>query len=83
MLQRAHSYIQQQADEADDDHAGDDEIVAIAGVTRVDDQKAEAGVYGDHFRCDDDQPADTEGDPHADDQLRNDRGKENTGDEGC
>src|SRR4051812_30885635 len=38
----AHDGVQHQADDADDDHAGDDQVVAVAGIARVHDQVAQA-----------------------------------------
>src|SRR6185437_5340975 len=43
-LQQAHQAIQRQADQADDDHAGDDQVVAIARIAGVHDHVAEPGV---------------------------------------
>ena len=55
--------------------AGDDQVVAVAGVARIHDQVAEAGVQRDHLRGDDDQPRHAEADAHADDDLRQNRRK--------
>ena len=55
---------------SDDDHAGDDQIVAVAGVARINDQITQTGAQRDHFRCDHDQPRHAEADAHADDDLR-------------
>ena len=73
-FEQAHHAVEQQADQADDDHAGDHQVVAVAGVARVDDQVAEAGAQRDHLRRDHDQPGDAEADAHADDDLRQHRG---------
>ena len=67
---RAHDTVERQADQADDDHARDHEIVAITGVARVHDHVAEPRAQRDHFRGDDDQPGDAEPDAHADQDLR-------------
>src|SRR4051794_7759859 len=37
-FEQAHQSVEEQADESNDDHAGDDEVVAVAGVARVEDQ---------------------------------------------
>src|SRR5215471_5592384 len=55
-LEQAHQPVEHQADQADDDHAGDDEVVAVAGVARVDDQVTEPGMQRDHLGGDDDEP---------------------------
>src|SRR3569833_787323 len=57
-FQQTHDRIQRQSDQPDDDHAGDNQIVAIPGVTRVHDHVAESGVQGEHLRGDDDEPCD-------------------------
>ena len=62
--------VEQQADEPDDDHAGDHQVVAVAGVARIDDQIAEARAQRDHLGRDHHQPGDAEADAHADDDLR-------------
>ncbi len=59
---------------SDNDHGGDDEVIAVAGVTRVNDQKSESRVYRDHLRRDDDEPGDAQRDAQTDDQLRRDSG---------
>src|SRR5690242_12335039 len=43
-LQQAHQTIQRQADEADDDHSGDHQVVAVSGVAGVHDHVPESGV---------------------------------------
>ncbi len=74
-FQLAHEQIEHQADEADHHHAGDDEVVAFAGVARVNDEIAEAGVDGDHLGGHHDQPRDAERDANAGDDLRQGRRK--------
>ena len=59
-LEPPHRDVEQQADEADQHHARDDQVVALAGVARVDDQEAEARVDGDHLGRHHDQPGDAE-----------------------
>src|SRR3984885_12881705 len=49
-LEQSHHAIQQQSNQPDDDHSGDHQIVAIAGVARIDDEKPESRAQGDHFR---------------------------------
>ncbi len=61
---------QEQANDPDDDHAGDHEIVAIAGVPRINDQEPESGIDRDHLGGYYHQPGDTQRDPQADDELR-------------
>src|SRR5690349_2379414 len=68
-FQSPHDRIERQADEADDDHPGDDEVVAIPGVARIHDHVAESGVQGDHLGGYHDQPRDTQSDAHADQNL--------------
>src|SRR5579862_5548023 len=69
-LKKARGAVEHEPDQPDDDHAGDHEIVAIAGVARIHDQVAEAGVQRDHLGGDDDQPRNTDADAHPDDNLR-------------
>ena len=69
------SDVEDETDDADEEHAGHDEIVALARVARVDDEVAEARVDGDHLGGDDDDPRDAERDPQADEDLRQ-RGRE-------
>src|SRR5579863_10210715 len=57
-FQQAHQAIERQADEPDDHHAADHQIIAIAGIARVDDQVAEAGSERNHFGRDHHQPCD-------------------------
>src|SRR5690349_17373094 len=49
-LEEAHDPVEHEADHADDDHAGDHEIVAVAGVARIHDEVAEPRVQRDHLR---------------------------------
>src|SRR5208282_5277545 len=37
-LEPAHDPVERQSDQADDGHAGDHEVVAIAGIARIDNQ---------------------------------------------
>src|SRR5262245_41560755 len=73
-FQHAHQSVERQADQADDDHAGDDEVVAVPGVARVHDHVAEARAQRDHLGRDDHEPGDTQADAHSDDDLRQHRG---------
>src|SRR6266545_2467897 len=70
LFELAHEHVQNQANQPDHHHARHDEIVALARIARVDDQIAESRVHRDHFRRDDDQPGDAQGDAHARDDLR-------------
>src|SRR3954447_22854503 len=72
-LEQARGAVEQQPDHADDDHAGDYEVVAVASVARVHDQVSEAGAQRDHLGGDDDQPRDADADAHSDDDLRQHR----------
>src|SRR5262245_35084034 len=72
-FQPPHATVERQADHSDDDHAGDHQIVAIAGIARVHDHVAEAGTQRDHLRGDDDQPRNAQPDPHSDHDLRQHR----------
>ena len=67
---RRASDVEREADDADEEHAGDDEVVALARVARVDDEVAEPGVDGDHLGGHDDEPRDAERDPQAHEDLR-------------
>src|SRR5207342_2528217 len=78
VLQLSHQHVQQQSDQANDDHAGDDEVVAVAGVARIDDQVAQSRAQRDHFRRHHHQPGNAEADAHADDDLRQRAGDDDT-----
>ncbi len=69
-FQPANEEVEHEADEADHDHAGHDEVVAFAGVARVDDEIAEAAVDRDHLGRHHDQPGDPERDAEPGDDLR-------------
>src|SRR5262247_2210778 len=69
-FQQPHQAIEEQPDQTDDDHGGDHEIIAVAGVARIDDEITEPGPERDHLGCDDDEPGDAEADPHSHDDLR-------------
>src|SRR5579863_34752 len=69
-LQQAHQAVEREPNQADDDHAGDDQIVAVPGIAGVHDHVPESRVQGDHLRGHDDEPCNTESDAHADDHLR-------------
>src|SRR6476661_7325266 len=69
-LQAAHHAVQQQAGDADDDHPGHHQVVAISRVTGVDDQIPQPGPESDHLGGDDYEPGHAETDPHSDDDLR-------------
>src|SRR5688500_12078082 len=73
-LEQARDAVEQQTDHSDDDHTGDDQVVAVAGVARVHDQVAEPGSERDHLCGDHDQPGDADADAHADDDLGQHRG---------
>ena len=80
-FEAAEADVEHEPDEADDQHGGDDQVVALAGVARVDDQVAQAGIDGDHFRGDHHQPGDAKRDAQADDDLRQGGGKDDLGQE--
>src|SRR5664279_2283426 len=65
----ANEEVEREADEADRDHADDDDVGAQQGA-RVVDQKAEAGVGADELGRDQRHPADPEADADAGDDLR-------------
>src|SRR5262245_9685384 len=69
-FQRSDTDVEQQPDDADHDHARDDQIVAVAGVARVDDHEAETRVDRDHLGGDDHHPRNAERDSQANHQLR-------------
>src|SRR4051812_33394667 len=48
-FEQARDSVEQQTDRANDDHAGDHEVVAVAGVARVYDEVSEAGAQRDHL----------------------------------
>src|SRR5438128_12590136 len=52
--------VENEPENADDEHAGDNEVIALAGVASVDDEIAETGVDGDHLRGDEHHPGDAE-----------------------
>src|SRR3954463_15256728 len=68
--------VQEQADDPDDEHAGDDQVVASAGVARVDDEVTEARIHRDHPGRHDDEPRDAERDAHRRDDLRQRSGQD-------
>src|SRR6185295_4166997 len=74
-LEPPHGAVEQEPDDADDEHAGHHEIVAVARVPRVDDQVAEAGAHRDHLGGHHHEPRDAEPDAHAGDDLR-ERGRQ-------
>src|SRR6185436_20225006 len=57
--------VESEADDADENHAGDNQIVAFAGIAGIDDEETESGVDGNHFGCDNDEPGDAEGDAQS------------------
>src|SRR6185295_7683928 len=69
-LQQPHEAIEHQADEPDDDHAGNDQVITVAGIARIDDEITQARTQRDHLGGNYDQPGDAEADAHADDDLR-------------
>src|SRR5262245_19349071 len=82
-FQPPHGTVERQADHANDDHAGDHQIVAIARVARVHDHVPEPRAQRDHLRGDDDQPRDPEPDPHSDHDLRQHRRDHNLPEQRC
>src|SRR6185437_4433799 len=75
--------IEHEADEPDQHHCGDNEVIALAGIAGVTNQITEAGIDRDHFRRHHDQPGDTERNPKAGDDGRQcgreDHLRQNTG----
>src|SRR5260370_1111594 len=69
-FQASQAQIEAVSDHANDAHRGHDEVVAVSGVARVDDQVSEPGVDRHHLRRDDDQPRDAESNSHAGHDLR-------------
>src|SRR6185437_9614923 len=61
--------VEDKADSSDNQHGGNDQIVSLAGVARINHKIAEAGVDGHHFGGHHDQPGYPEGDAHADENL--------------
>src|SRR6266516_1537453 len=66
-FQLSDEQIQDETDESDHHHAGNDEVVAFAGVAGVDNQVTEAAVDRDHFRGNHHKPGHTEGDANSGD----------------
>src|SRR6266545_4292800 len=54
--------VQREADQADEQHCRDHEVVSLARVSRVNHQVAEPGIHGDHLRRDNHEPGDAERD---------------------
>src|SRR5262245_8787824 len=69
-FQQPHQAIEEQTDHPDDDHGGDHEIIAVAGIARIDDEITKPGPERDHLGCDDDEPGDAEADPDTHDEQR-------------
>src|SRR5581483_2841619 len=80
-FERPDADIEQKPDDPDHHHARNDQVVPVPGIPSVDDQEAQAGVDGDHFRGDDVEPRDAQRNPKADDQLRHHRGIQDPVDE--
>src|ERR1700686_963802 len=74
-FQAAEAGIEDEPDEADDQHSGHHQVITLAGVARIDDQVAEAGIDGDHFRGNHYEPGDPQRDAQADDDFGQ-RGRE-------
>ena len=75
-LEAADQRVERQADDADRDHRRHDQVVALAGVARVDDQVAQARLDRDHLGRHDHQPGDAQRDAQADQDLRQGRGQD-------
>src|SRR5258708_4089868 len=56
LFQLPQEHVEHEAYQSNHHHAGDDEVVALAGVARVNDEIAKAGTHGDHFRRHDHEP---------------------------
>ena len=56
--------VEQEADEADGED-GDEHVVEAEAVPLVPDEVAHADAADEHFRSDDDEPCDADGDAHA------------------
>src|ERR1700682_562685 len=69
-FQLPHEKIEDQTDEADHDHAGDDEVVAFSGIARVDNQITETAVDRDHFGGHNHEPGDAQRDANSGNNLR-------------
>src|SRR5262245_45648590 len=75
VLEQPHGAVEREPDQADDDHAGDHEVVAVTGIARIHDHVTETRAQRDHLRRHHHEPRDTEADAHADDDLRQRRGE--------
>src|SRR5690606_29343697 len=49
LFQQARRSVEQQSDQADDDHAGDHQVIAVPGIARIHDQIAQPGIERDHL----------------------------------
>src|SRR5579871_2568304 len=56
LFERPHACVEQQANEPDQHHARDHEVVPVPSVAGIGDQESEAGIDSDHLGGDDDQP---------------------------
>src|ERR1017187_9338782 len=73
--------VEDEADRADEEHPRHDEIVALARISRVDDEIAQARVDRDHLGGHDDEPRDSESDAQAHADLRQRRWEDDAGEE--
>src|SRR4029453_10858508 len=61
--------VQQQPDQPDDDHGGDHQVIAVAGIARIDDEITQPGPESDHLGRDAEEPGAAEANPHPHDDL--------------
>src|ERR1700744_1418633 len=61
-FQAANARIEDEADEANDQHGGHHQVVPLTRVARINNQVAQAGVDRDHFRSYHHEPGDAERD---------------------
>src|SRR5713226_2604999 len=78
-FQAAEAGIEDEPNEADDQHGGHYQVVTFAGVPRIDNQVAQAGIDGNHFRGYHDKPGDAQRDAQADDDLWKGGGEDHLG----
>ena len=70
LFETLESEIEEEAYDSDHEHRGDNQVVALARIARVNDQITQAGVDCDHFARYDNQPRNAQCNSQADKDLR-------------
>src|SRR5579883_2834336 len=65
----ATTIIKYKTDQPDHQNCGDDEVIPLAGVARIDHKKAESGINRDHLRGNHHQPGNAQRDAQSDKNL--------------